>query len=215
LSCLFRVLSLLARRSLSWACPAADSGPARDVDEERVPDVDEDQAHGIGPSRGEGPSGAIAYEAQLSNRGFDFETSLFGDHAGVVQYIRHGSDGYASAFGNILDARTARPCTIFTKLTKRSPGRRHAGRLYPDDRTPEAVQRSLVDLRHQFLSLGRSVRQSDVETNQRCRSRGKPGKDESAGGQDFCRRRPTGRPRSPISSGAAQSEEQRWWSRSH
>ena len=180
-----RVLSLDGKKQLELSLTCRRLGTARNVDEERVPDVDQDQADGIGSSRGEGSSSAIAYEAQLSNRGFDFETSLFGDYAGVVQYIRHCSDGYASAFGNILDARTARPCTIFTKLTSgvRDDGMREGYTL-----TTVYLKRFSfppADLRYQFLSLGRPIRPSDVETNQRWRAVGanRVG-DESTGGQD-------------------------------
>ena len=106
-------------------------GPARNVDEERVPNVDQDQADSICSSCGERPGSAIADEAQLGNRCFDLEAGLFGDYVGVVEHVRNGADRDAGATCDVLNARCTPLGVAVIGVTGPSSRRRHAGRLYP------------------------------------------------------------------------------------
>ena len=72
----------VGEKELELGLPCRRFRPARDVDEERVPDVDKDQADSIRPSCGERPGGTVADEAQLRDRRLDLEASLFGDEVG-------------------------------------------------------------------------------------------------------------------------------------
>ena len=117
-------------------------GPARDVDEERVPNVDQDQADSICSSCGERPGSAIADKAQFGNRCFDLEPGLFGDYFWVVEHVRHGADRDTGATSDVLNARCTPPGVAVIGVTGPSSRLRHAGRLYPDSCVPEAVQPS-------------------------------------------------------------------------
>jgi hypothetical protein len=67
----------VGQKKLQLSLSCRRLGPTRDVDEERVPNVDKDQADSICPSCGQRAGGAVADEAQLGNRRFDLETRTF------------------------------------------------------------------------------------------------------------------------------------------
>lgn len=116
--------------------------PARDVDEERVPDVDKNQADSIGPSRRERSSGAIANKAQLRYCSFHLEAGLLGDNVRVVEDIRDSANRNAGEPRDILNARIAGPVEVAISGIHPSLRLRHAGRLYLANRDSEAVQLS-------------------------------------------------------------------------
>jgi hypothetical protein len=99
----------VGEKELQLSLPCRRLGPARDVDEERVPDVDKDQADSICPSCGKCPGGAVADEAQLGDRCFHFEAGLLGHNVGVVEHVGHGANCHPGAPRDILDAWTAWP----------------------------------------------------------------------------------------------------------
>ena len=70
----------VGEKELQLSLPCRRLGPARDVDEERVPDVDKDHADRVCSSCGKRPGSAVADEAQLGNRCFHLEAGLFGDY---------------------------------------------------------------------------------------------------------------------------------------
>src|SRR4249920_2939021 len=91
---------------LSMTCRRLST--AGNVDEERVPDVDKNQADSIRPPCGERPGCAIADEAQLGDRRLNLEASLFGDEVGIVEHIGYRSNRHASATSDVLDPGTIR-----------------------------------------------------------------------------------------------------------
>ena len=115
---------------------------ACDVDEEGVPNIDQDQADGICSSCGERSGSAVADKAQFGNRCFDLEPGLFCDYFWVVEDVRDGADRDAGATSDVLNARSARPGVAVIGVTGPSSRLRHAGRLYPHGCLPEAVQPS-------------------------------------------------------------------------
>jgi hypothetical protein len=115
-------------------------GPARNVDEERVSNVDQDQTDSVCSSCGERPSSAVANKAQFGNRCFDLEPGLVCDYFWVVEDVRDGADRDAGAASDVLNARCAWPGGGVIGVTGPSSRLRHAGRLYPPGCPPEAVQ---------------------------------------------------------------------------
>jgi hypothetical protein len=106
--------------------------PARDVDEERVSDVDQNQADSICPPCRERPGGAIADEAQLSNRRFDLEAGVFAHQVGIVEHIGHRANRHTSVPSDILNARPSRSRVAIIGLPYPGPRLCHVGRLYLD-----------------------------------------------------------------------------------
>ena len=121
----------VGEKELQLSLPCCRLGPARDVDEERVADIDKDQADSICPSCGKSPGGAIAYEAQLCNGRFDLDARLFGDDVGVVEDVRDRSNRYACALCDVLNSGIAATGGVAIVRTHRSLRLCHGGRLYP------------------------------------------------------------------------------------
>jgi hypothetical protein len=120
----------VGEKELQLSLPCRRLGPAGNVDEERVPDVDKDQADCICPSRGERSSGAIADKAQLRYRCFNFEAGLLGDNVRVVEDIRDSANRYTGSTRDVLNARVAEPGGVAILGIHPSLRLRHAGRLY-------------------------------------------------------------------------------------
>jgi len=125
----------VGEKELQLSLPCRRFGPARNVDEERVPNVDKDQADSICPSCGKCPGGAIAHEAQLRNCRLDLEARVFGHEVGLVEHVGHRANRDARAPSDILNARATRPRVVIISLTKPSPRLCHVGRVYLDSQT--------------------------------------------------------------------------------
>jgi hypothetical protein len=93
----------VGEKELQLSMPCCRLSTARDVDEERVPDIDKDQADSICPSCRERSGRAIAYEAQFRNRRFDFEARVFSNEIGIVEDVRDRANRYAGAPRDVLN----------------------------------------------------------------------------------------------------------------
>src|SRR5512133_797626 len=119
----------VGEKELQLGLPCCRLGPACDVDEERVPDIDKDQADSICSSCGKSPGGAVAYEAQLCNGRFYLDARLFGDDVGVVEHVGHRADRHASAPRDVLNPGIVGAGGVAIIGTYPNPRLRHVGRL--------------------------------------------------------------------------------------
>src|SRR3712207_1164843 len=101
--------------------------PAGDVGEERVGDVEDDEADGAAGPRPQLAGRLVAHEAELGDRVEDLRPRGLADRVGPVEHVAHGAHRLPGPAGHVADARgqgsssvgTSVRALIFSRCLKR------------------------------------------------------------------------------------------------